>query len=123
MFRPNFRLIAICVLAAAPLFAAAGAQPASTVRGDAVVRYGDLDLASAAGARVMLARIERAAEEACGRSPYLRDPGSPQINFRMSDYRNCREQSVAQAVASLNAPAVTRLYAETRNGPARFAGR
>jgi len=119
-----YRLIAVSLFAVAPFLCAAGAQPPAAIRGDAVVRYSDLDLTTANGARVMLARIERAAAEACGRSPRLRAPHSAQIRFLMADYRECREQAVAQAVTSLKAPAVSRLYAQTRrNGAARFAGR
>lgn len=118
-----FRAFGISTFVIAALLSAASAEPAA-VQGTSKVSYGDLDLSTASGARAMLTRIEKAATQACGRSPFLREPHSPTIRYAMYDYRQCREQAVAQAVASLRAPAVSRLYAESRAGrPGHVAGR
>ena len=72
------------------------------------VKTRDLDLSSPAGATTMLQRIRNAALEACGAS-----------SFSVPDYRwamkrsTCYHSSVGQAVASLQAPAVTRLYEQS----------
>ena len=69
------------------------------------VRTHDLDLSSQQGSAVMLQRISRAAQEACGAS-----------SFSVADYRwamkrsDCYRNSMDRAVADLGAPAVTRLY-------------
>ena len=74
------------------------------------IKFGDLDLASAPGSAAMLQRISHAALEACGAS-----------NFSVPDYRwamkrsACYHASMDRAVASLAAPAVTRLYEQRRN--------
>jgi UrcA family protein len=117
------RRFAISTIALTAILCAASAEPGIT-KGSNTVSYADLDLNTPSGARAMLNRIERASTEACGRSPYLRNPYSPALGYLMSDYRQCREQAIAQAVASLRAPAVSRLYAESRAAqPGRLAGR
>lgn len=69
------------------------------------VRTHDLDLNSQAGSAVMLQRISRAAQQACGAS-----------SFSVPDYRwaikrsDCYRNSMDRAVADLGAPAVKRLY-------------
>lgn len=119
-----FRFFSVAALTVLSLSCAAQADPPAPIRGEAMVRYDDLDLKTPDGAARMLARIERAAVRACGGSPYLRHANSPQNAFLMADYRRCRERAVARAVATLNAPAVGRLHAKTRrHSPDRIAGR
>jgi UrcA family protein len=108
------------------IFAAVGALAAASLAGSAFaqgeaaaarsvfheqtavpVTYGDLDLASNGGASTMLDRLHRAAMDACGAS-----------DFSVKDYRwavarsSCVRSGVAEAVAALDAPTVTQLYAE-----------
>lgn len=64
------------------------------------VRYGDLNLASDAGAKTMLARIEVAARRVCGQAPDLRDLG------RVAVYDHCRSDAVARTVRTLGEPLV-----------------
>ena len=96
------RFIAAASLTAVAVFGCfANAQPPKNLAG-VQVRYVDLDLSDAADARTMLMRIERAAPEVC-KYPL----GTPM-------QRRCVAQAVANAVAQLNAPEVTRLYAAGR---------
>jgi UrcA family protein len=95
-------LFALALAAAAP-----AAMPAHADRSTAVeVRFRDLDLNRPTDAAVMLGRLENAAMEACGASPFssLREY---QMAIRES---RCYARGVSGAVAELNAPALTALY-------------
>ena len=65
--------------------------------------YADLNLTTAAGASAMLQRIKAAASQACGAEPDIKDLR------RATLYNRCRTQTVARALATLNAPLVTAL--------------
>lgn len=113
-------------LAAVALAAAFGAAEAgsATTRGDVVVRYNDLNLSKERDARQMLQRLSAAAHRACGGSPFLRDHSPGTGPFVLADYLSCRDAALAQAVASLRAPVVSRLFAESRqNEPHRNSHR
>lgn len=64
----------------------------------ATVSYADLDLNSADGQAILVARIHRAAEAVCGPEPDSRDLE------RLLPYRRCMKQSVETAVASIPSP-------------------
>jgi UrcA family protein len=108
------RLIAIALAG----LAAAGTARAEPVRHDVAVNYSDLDLSKEDGAQTMLARIERAAAEACSNGRHWRDPDWPHLSQVLKDLRSCQEQAVADAVRALNAPLVSRDYARMQ-GPDR----
>jgi UrcA family protein len=110
-------------IVATSLFAAAPAQPAALTRSDALVRYDDLDLSRNADAEVMLQRMEAAADQACGGRPSLRGSRPGLETFLREDFRDCREAALANAIASLRAPTVTKLYTETRKQPRLLARR
>jgi UrcA family protein len=77
------------------------------------VKFGDLDLDNPGDARVLYTRLERAAKHACGPvslSPSLYDV-APALFER--DYRACIAEALENVIARLNAPLVTRVYAET----------
>ena len=69
------------------------------------VRIGDLNLGAQPGAAVALRRIHNAARSICGQAPDIKDLD------RAADYRDCMAASMGPAVASLNNPMVTALYA------------
>ena len=89
------------------LGAAASAQPARLTSGyspdpaiavtQAHLAYSPADLATAAGARAMLARIEAAAEAVCAGPPTA------------AEAADCRAQAVRGAVAKLDHPLVREL--------------
>ncbi len=120
-----FRFVAVSLFTAAAVLCTCQAQPpADQIQGQTVVRYDDLNLSRERDAQQMLARLNEAASQACGGSPFLKglQPGTG--HFVMSDYRRCREEALEKAVASLRAPVVTRLYAQSRGQTAnRVAGR
>ena len=97
-------LIAAAAVLAAPVFASAQ-QLASNQPTTVAVHFQDLDLANRVDADTLLRRIGDAALEACGAS-----------SFSLPDYRaavqhsDCYLSGIDQAVATLNAPAVTDAY-------------
>ncbi len=100
------KILALAVTAAV-LFAAAPAafaQPSGEATAVAV-RHSDLDLNDPAQAGVMLDRIGRAALQACGAADT--SVSEYQAAVRASA---CYREGVRDAVAQLNAPALTALY-------------
>jgi UrcA family protein len=75
-------------------------------QGRGAVYYGDLNIDTEEGAKVMLERIERAAKKACGGHPTF---GS---FSHLSDhtFEECRSKAVERTVKRLGAPLVTRIY-------------
>jgi UrcA family protein len=67
------------------------------------VQYGDLDIGHAAGAKVLLQRIEAASVRACGGEPDLR------VLQQHAAYNQCRKTAVGEAVAQIGSPIVTAL--------------
>lgn len=100
----RYRMMACAGLAAlAASSATAQAAPVTVV--EARVPYGDLDLASTDGARVMLGRIHTALVRLCAQ------PVSPLLPRAAAEAYRCRTSLMARTVAQLNAPAVTAEYA------------
>lgn len=72
------------------------------------ISYADLNLNNERDARVMLGRIEHAAKKACGgHASFSSITGGLEASFY-----ECRDKAIRQAVESLSAPVVTRLYRE-----------
>jgi UrcA family protein len=94
------------------------AQPASAQLDDrsasVVVRFADLDINHTAGADILLRRIERAADTACGGEPSFGLGGESRL------YRQCRTDAITRAVDQLNAPLLT-AAAAGRSKPIRLA--
>lgn len=87
--------------------------PLPTVRID----YADLNLSDPRDAQVMLKRIRHAAALACSQSPGMAGNDPETIERSIACYR----QSLARAVAGLNAPQVTQAYSGQPMGQ-RMAG-
>jgi UrcA family protein len=68
------------------------------------VRYGDLDLSTAAGANALYHRIANAAQLVCP-NPYSRDLKTAAAS------RRCQADAIAQAVRELNNPQLALVYA------------
>jgi UrcA family protein len=66
------------------------------------VWFGDLNLASPYGAEALLRRLRHGASIVCG--------GEPDVRESRVFYRRCVRAAVGNAVAKVNAPAVTSLY-------------
>jgi UrcA family protein len=78
------------------------------------VKYADLDVAGGAGAAVLYQRIKVAATEVCGLDGE-RDLG------RKAHAKVCVDRAIAQAVATVNAPALTGLYQTKLGGNTQLA--
>jgi UrcA family protein len=67
------------------------------------VAYGDLNLETEAGAKVLYARLRHAAQDVC--SPYQSD----ELAYKIV-WRTCVENSLSDAVGRINKPRVTALH-------------
>jgi len=94
--------IALAGFAGGALAAPAASDPNQM---SVAVSVGDLNLGAQPGAAVALRRIHAAARSICGPAPDLKDLD------RTADYRDCVAAAMGPAVASLNNPMVTALYA------------
>ena len=100
----NMRFINSCAPALCVIVSSfALTAPASAQQHERRVAYHDLDLDTETGARAMLSRISRAANDICG------DNDGPMPLWERSQLRECRNDIVAHTVAQLNRPMVTAL--------------
>jgi UrcA family protein len=98
-------LALVATLGAASTAAADEAARHGMVRTQVVVDYADLDLNSVAGNKALYARLSHAAERACGPEPQRQD-----LRAR-SDYRQCQEDALANAVDRIGSPELQALHA------------
>ena len=79
--------------------------------GQSSVAYDPESLATEAGSRALLAKLERAAYEACGGDPrnHAAWKNTPKLTVRA--YRACQERAVAQAVTQVGSPALAAVHA------------
>lgn len=81
-------------------------SPGTVSRGRDVVFYGDLNLETEQGAKIMLQRIEQAAKKACGgHATFSTYTGGLDHTFA-----ECRGEAVQRTVKQLDAPVVTRVF-------------
>src|SRR5262245_24341734 len=110
------RTILLLATAATCLALGAHAQaPAPESRSSTVsVEFRDLDLARMSDARILFSRIEKAAKRACGPAPFMQPLYGVAGDGLERTYEQCRAQAVGDAVTRINAPLVSRVYAESR---------
>jgi len=116
----SIKLLAAALLAAS--FGVAATVPAVAAPPVAAettsVRYGDLDLDSAAGIAQLYARLQVAAEKVCDSRFH---PGTLVVS---ASWRTCVADALTQAVAAVDRPAVTAYHASNASLPdARSANR
>lgn len=100
------KLISVAILALPML-----AQPASAEE-QKRVSYSDLDLSTPRGAQIMFDRLDDAARWVCGGNPRF-DPGYRTSRAAVvSQFDACYERALGAALADLDAPEVTRAYAQ-----------
>jgi len=99
-----FSTVAALFLLAAPAFA--GAAETAAQQPQVRVQRDDLDLTRTEDARVLLARLDDAADRVCASG--LVDRPS---NAARRAIEACRKEALAEIVARLDAPEVARLYA------------
>jgi UrcA family protein len=114
MFRTNSMFL--LVVTATFLATSANAQQITLEpkRRTVPVTFGDLNLDKPSDARALLSRLEEAAKEACGPRPSHDSLYGVIPEGLERTYKECREGAVGNAVARLNAPLVSRFYAESR---------
>jgi UrcA family protein len=96
-------LLLVCgIVGAASIGAVSAATTDDDVR-SVIVRYRPQSLDTESGARALYRRIVNAAAEVC---PL--DSSSP--HFISSAVRQCREQSIARAVFTINSPKLVAIY-------------
>ena len=79
------------------------------------VKYGDLDLTRSAGAATLYSRIQNAAKAVC--EPAISSGARESMLLTL----HCKEQSIARAVADVNAPALTSYYVSKTKRPITLA--
>ena len=97
------------IFAAAALVTSLGVSIAPVQAQDMIVlhervRFDDLDVTHAAGARVVLQRIHTASTRVCGPNE------SPRDIAMWTERRRCMADSVRNAVAEVGSPIVTAMY-------------
>ena len=97
-----FIVLAIAAAAIAPASAGPG-KDTSSMR----VSYADLDLSRIEGIHTLIARIERALNQTCGRAEV-----SASLSVRRSIWA-CQKQGMDAAVASIDAPLLTAVYTDS----------
>lgn len=97
---------------------ASSATAGDTIRRDVQVSYSDLNINTEAGAVALLDRINHAARQACGGSPFLHPMYNVAPAAVTADFAKCYHNAVAGAVASVGAPALSTVYA--RQGEPSF---
>ncbi len=100
----RYNVVLLAATAAAALALTSGparAGPAATDEPRSLtVRFADLNLASEAGARALLARLHAAADEVCAGPPDLRELE------RTSRYHGCVNDTVERALRQIRSPQV-----------------
>ena len=115
----KIRLFATMLAIAATTGVASTAQAGTTTDplqaryDDVVVHYGDLNIDSEAGIKVLYARLGNAAERACGNAPATREL------HRKAQYRACVASTLDRAVDKVG---TRNLHALHRRGTANSAG-
>ena len=100
---------AIAVAAFAQGASAAGYNNIVVVR-NAVVYYGDLDLATPQGAAVLHERIANAADQACGANPHFSSHYGDAPAFVKADFERCRNAAMHAAIADVRRARVADAY-------------
>ncbi len=116
--RPTMRANSTIILAAIAAVLSCNAHATSSKSESKTVQvtvaYGDLNLDNLTDARVFFARLEKAAKRACGPKPFMQSRYDVIPEGLKQTYKECRTRAVGDAVARLDAPLVSRAYAESR---------
>jgi UrcA family protein len=75
------------------------------------VNYADVDLSTAAGAKVVYGRLHAASETVC--KPLYRESGNQALRNR---YEACIQTAMSDAVKSVGSPRLTEYFAERTGG-------
>jgi UrcA family protein len=81
----------------------------------------DLNLHDPDTARLLLARLDRAAWQACGGDPRFNDSYETRPGHVRRVYRECRDKAVARAVKEIGVQTLTQAYNESKSEPPKEA--
>lgn len=104
------KFVGTALTAAALIAGIAQAGDDLMIRKDVAVTYSDLDVSTEAGARALLSRIEKAAAEACGKSPFYYSSYSIAPSLASKQFDECRTNAINSAVKSVKAPKVQQIF-------------
>ena len=111
------RANSLFLLIASATFLTANAQAQDPTPGTKTahvsVAYGDLDLDKLADARILFSRLEEATKHACGPKPSQHPLYGVIPEGLKQTYKECRAKALGDAVARLDAPLLSRVYAES----------
>jgi UrcA family protein len=110
-------------LTAAALMGAAAHAGSTVIRTDVPVAFSDLDLSTEGGAHELLGRIEHAAAQACGNSPFFYSTYSVAPALADREFNTCRANAVDTAMKSLKFPMVQKIYSSADAPYLRLAGK
>lgn len=108
-------------LAAAALLVSAAHAGSDVIRTDVPVAFSDLDLSTEGGARQLLGRIEVAATQACGTTPFFYSYYSTAPGLAAKEFDTCRANAVDTAMKSLPFPMIQKIYASAESPSLRMA--
>jgi UrcA family protein len=91
------------------------------VVGQVPVELRDLNLHDPDAARLLLARLDRAAWQACGGDPRFNANYATRPGHIARVYRECRENAVARAVKEIGVQTLTQAYNESKSEPPKEA--
>jgi UrcA family protein len=86
---------------------AMAASPSQFGEGSIQVEYGDLNINTAAGAKALYKRLQKAAEEGCYLRPY-RELGSIRL---YNESRSCYKEKLSAVVERINSDELTKIHA------------
>lgn len=98
----------LIALAALIAIASPAVAQVSAVAPKVVVKYGDLDLSRPAGANALILRIRQAAKNTCAGF-------STRLLSEASEHRACLQETMAAAVAQIDAPLVSARFEQPAN--------
>jgi UrcA family protein len=123
MFRSNYA--AILAIAAATMLGQSVACKASDVKYEVVgqipVELRGLDLQDPDAARILLARLDHAAWQACGGDPRFNSDYARRPEQVRRVFQECRENAVARAVKEVGVQTLTQAYNESKSQAPREA--
>ena len=109
--RSKIRMLLLSTLAVTAT-SVAMAQDSRVMVKSELVRYDDIRLISTVGAAVLYGRLRSAADRTCG------GPADSLPLAQKQRYKACMDEALANAVADVNHPVLTKFYETKRNAPA-----
>lgn len=114
----SFTVVA-AVAAVLSLAHSAGADPwtSRSRPAEITVSYSDLNLSNPHDAQIMLVRLTKAANRACGSNPRFLSSYDLTPDWANRQFRKCVDDALGGAVAQLSATAVAFAFAEANSAP------